>query len=170
MNSQVTVPRYSENPPFMEVSMLCPGISQNTKLHHLSLYKGQVWEEKPYPELCNHNVLNIVYSRTANYDPDNYPIEQNGELHVPPVPSKELFVKGNTAISWDSEILESFAELTDITDITFHYYDIYEEFDFDYQILVGSFVCSVGHHQQCVPPKKYQPWYIWTKEGFKKEI
>ena len=118
------MPIYRENPLIIKFSMLCPGISQNTKLHHLTLYKGQVWEETPYTELCNHNVLNIVYSWTANND---YPIEQNGELHVPPVPSKELFVKGDTMVAWDSEILESFAELTDITDITFHYNDNYED-------------------------------------------
>ena len=160
------MPRYRENPLIIKFSMLCPGISQNTKHHHLTLYKGQVWEETPYTELCNHNVLYIVY------DDDKWPIEQNGELHVPPVPSKELFVKGNSLIAWDSEILESFAELTDITDITFHYYDIYEDYleDMTYQILVGSFQCTEYHHDQCVPHTRYLPWYIWTKEGFKIQI
>ena len=105
------MPRYRENSPFMKVSMLCPGISQNTKLHHLTLYKGQVWEEKPYPKLCNHNVLYIVYGRTANFDVYRNPIEQNGELHVPPVPSERGFIQDRTQIAWDSEILESFAQL-----------------------------------------------------------
>ena len=160
------MPRYRENPLIIKFSMLCPGISQNTKHHPLTLYKGQVWEETPYTELCNHNVLYIVY------DDDEWPIEQNGELHVPPVPSKELFVKGNSLIAWDSEILESFSELTEITDITFHYFDIYDDSmeDITYQIQVGSFMCTEYHHEQCVPPIKYIPWYIWTKEGFKIQI
>ena len=150
--------------------MLCPGISQNTKHHHLTLYKGQVWEEKPYLELCNHNVLNIVYSWTANYGSDRWPIEQNGELHVPPVPSSRGFIRGDTQIPWDSEILQSFAKLTNITSMTFQYFDSYEDSleDVTYQLKVGSFMClGVYHQEQCVPPVRYYPWYIWTKEGLK---
>ena len=164
--------RYREKPPFMEVSMLCPGISQNTKLHHLTLYKGQVWEEKPFLELCNNNVLNIAYGRTTNYDTDWYPIEQNGELNVPPVPSRWGFIRADSQIAWDSEILESFAELTDITNITFHYFDAYEDSieNVTYQIQVGGWVCFVNHNEKCVPPTKYWPWFIWTKEGFKIQI
>ena len=166
------MPRYRENPPFMEVSMLCPGISQNTNLHHLTLYKGQVWEEKPYLELCNHNVLNIVYGWSANYDTDLYPIEENGELNVPPVPSEHGFIRDSTMIPWDSEILQSFAQLTDITNITLHYFDPYEDSleDVTYQLVVGSFDCYIYHHEKCVTPTKYWPWYIWTKEGFKMQM
>ena len=158
------MPIYRENPLIIKFSMLCPGISQNTKLHHLTLYKGQVWEEKPYLELCNHNVLNIVYDGTANYDTE-WPLEQNGELHVPPVPSIEGFIVGDTMVAWDSEILESFAQLTDMTNITFHY--IKE--DVTSQIQVGSFGCGTRYSVmvQCAPPTRYTPWYIWTKEGFK---
>ena len=154
--------------------MLCPGISQNTKLHHLTLYKGQVWEEKSYTELCNQNVLNIVYDDSANYDSDKWPIEQNGELYVPPVPSERGFIRDMTQIAWDSEILESFAELTNITNITFHYYDQYEDSleNVTWQVEVGSYVCVNlnGNHEKCLPPQSHIPWYIWTKEGFKIQI
>ena len=162
------MPRHRENPLIIKCSMLCAGISQNTKHHHLTLYKGQVWEEKPYLELCNHNVVNIVYDWSANYD--TWPIEQNGELHVPPVPSSMGFIRVLTQIPWDSEILQSFAELTNITNITFHFFDIYEDSleDVTYQMKVGSWKCSGEHHtEQCVPPYRYYPWYIWTKEGLK---
>ena len=167
------VPRYRENPLIVKFSLLCPGISQNTKHHQLTLYKGRVWREKSYLELCNHNVLNILYSWSANYyfDRDIYPIEQNGELYVPPVPGFG-FIIDTTLIPWDSEMLQSFAELTSITNITFHYYDTYEDSreDVTYQISVGSFVCKVYHYEQCVPPTNYYPWYIWTKEGLKIQI
>ena len=155
-NSQVTVPRYRENPLIIPFSMLCPGISQNTKLHHLTLYKGQVWGEKSYLKLCGNNVLNVVYSWSALID----------EQDVLPVPGWVY----ETQIPWDLEILQSFAVLTNITQITFHSYDRYEDSleDFTYQIVVGSYECKfgIGHYYQCVPPYRYYPWYIWTKEGF----
>ena len=152
--------------------MLCPGISQKTKHHHLTLYKGQVWKEKPHIELCNHNVLNIAYDSYANWESyGRWPIEKNGELHVPPVPGYG-YTSGHTQIAYDSEILQSFAELTNITNITFHYFDSYEDSldKFTYQIQVGNIMCDVEHNEQCVLPHTYFAWYIWTKEGLKIQL
>ena len=79
------------------------------------------------------------------------------------------FREGRTQIAWDSEILQSFTELTNITSITFHAYN--ESVDslenVTYQIQVGGWMCDTYHHEQCVPRHNYIPWYIWTKEGFK---
>ena len=112
-----------------------------------------------------------MYGRTANFASARWPIEQNGELYVPPVPSYEGFIGDQTQIPWDSEILQSFAELTNITSMTFQSFDFYEDSlqDFTYQIQVGSYVCSVGYvnDKQCVLPYRYYPKYIWTKEGFR---
>lgn len=164
------MPRYRENPLIVKFSMLCPGISQNTKHHQLTLYKGQVWREKSYLDLCDHNVLNINYGWSANIDRDRWPIEQNGELYVPPVPGYG-FISDRSQIPWDSEMLQSFAELTNITNITFHRYYQYRDSrkDVRFQLWVGSFVCEPYHYEQCVP-HKYYPWYIWTKEGLKIQI
>ena len=161
------MPRYREHPLIIPFSMLCPGISQNTKLHHLTLYKGQVWGEKSYLELCNHNVVNIVYSWSTNFESSKNPIEKNGTLYVPPVPG-EGFSEDRSQIPYDSEILLSFAELTNITTMTFHSYDWYEDSleDVTYQIQVGNWMCE-GGMWMCVPPHSYFPWYIWTKEGLK---
>ena len=96
-------------------------------------------------------------------------MEENGELSVPPVPGKG-FREGRTQIPWDSEILQSFTELTNITNITFHSFDSYEDSlkNVTHQINVGSWMCTkVDHHEQCVSPHCYYPEYIWTKEGFK---
>ena len=168
-DSQVTVPRYRENPLIKPFSLLCPGISKNSKHHQLTLYKGQVWREKSYLELCNHNVLNIVYET----DMPNDIMEENGELYVPPVPGLG-FIIDRSQIPWDSEIIQSFAELTNITNMTFHSFENYDDSleDVTYQIKVGSYV-SVnldGNHEQCVPPYTYYPYYIWTKEGLKIQI
>ena len=171
----MTVPIYRDNPLIMEVSMLCPGISQNTEHHSLTLYKGQVWEEKPYLELCNQNVLSIFYTYSANWDSQRWPVEKNGELHVPSlsINGKENKWEEMSQIPWDSEILQSFFKLTDITHITFHSSD---ENDEDYQLVVGSLMCQGissnvwGHYEQCLPPNKHYPWYIWTKESFKMKI
>ena len=158
------MPRYRENTPFMEVRMLCPGISQNTKLHHLTVYKGQIWREKPYPELCNHNGPVIIrYTPTANRR--DYPLEQNGELYVPPVPSI-LFINNGDMVAWDSEILQSFAQLTDITNINFYPWKKRVE----NQISVGSLECESRFSRQCAPPTRYYPWYFWTKAGFKIKV
>ena len=166
------MPRFRENLLIAEFSMLCPGISQNAKHHHLTLYKGQVWREKSYLKLCNHNVLNIVYGLSANWATSKgWPMELNGELYVPPVPGRR-FINGETMIAWDSEILQSFSELANITLITFHNRqvdpNIYNK-GITYQIIVGSYVCSdKQYHEQCVHPINYIPWYIWTKAGFKR--
>ena len=169
------MPRYRENPLITPFSMLCPGISQNTKHHHLTLYKGQVWGEKSYLELCNHNILNIVYDGNINYGYQEviyygeiFYIHQNGELYVPPAPGYG-FINDRTQIPWDSEILQSFAWLTDITNINFYYFS---QEDATYQIRVILDVkCELegmrSHHEQCTPAYGYFPWYIWTKEGLK---
>ena len=171
-NSQVRMPSYRENSLIIPFKMLCPGISQNTKHHQLTLYKGQVWREKSYLELCNHNVLNIVYDLSTINKGTPYHIKtivNDGELYVPPVPDK-----WNTMIPWDTEILQSFAELTNITRMTFKYLNVYEEDtrleDVTYQLVVGNYLCRPYHHNQCVPPHSYIPWYIWTKDGFKIQI
>ena len=164
------MPRYRENPLIIPFSMLCPGISQNTKLHHLTLYKGQVWGEKSYLELCNHNFLNILFEPRAVYRGDI--MEQNGALYVPPVPG-DRFIKDKTMIPYDSEILQSFAELTNITNMTFHSFDSNGDSrqDVTYQLLVGSFKCHMQDagrmpNDQCVHSLQYYTNYIWTKEGF----
>ena len=162
------MPRYRENPLIVKFSLLCPGISQNTKHHQLTLYKGQVWREKSYLDLCNHNVLNILYDMFANHDSDSFPIEQNGELYVPPVPGSG-FIIDTTQIPWDSEMLQSFAELTNITNITFHSFDSYKDFleDITYQIMVGNKIrYAFLHNEQFVPPNSYDQFFIWTKEDF----
>ena len=92
--------------------MLCPGISLNTEQHQLTFFNGQILEEKSYLKLCNHNVLNILYSRTSNWNIEKNPIEKNGKLYVPP----ELglgFIEDGTQIPWDSEILQSLWQVVD---------------------------------------------------------
>ena len=164
------MPRYRENPLLIPFTMLCPGISQNTEQHQLTFFNGQILEEKSYLELCNNNVLNILYSWTSNWNIEKNPIEKIGKLYVPP----ELglgFIEDGTQIPWDSEILQSFAELTNSTSMTFDYFDsesIYYPENVTYQIYVGNFKCGGFHYEKCVPPSKYYPWYIWTKEGFQK--
>ena len=145
--------------------MLCPGISQNTKLHHLTLYKGQVWKEKSYSSLCNHNV--ILYNYIYIGADENF-IDNDGDLIVPPMPGFG-FTQDISRIPWDSEILQSFAELTDSTDIIFRTSDSY---DVTPQIQVGRYLClrNRNHFVHCVPATTYEHKYIWTKEGFKIQI
>ena len=95
-------------------------------------------------------------------------MEQNNSLYVPPTPGFR-FSYEFTQILFESEILQSFAWLTNITDMVFHFYDQTEEYleDVKYQIRVSSEKCFYTYyHYQCLPPLKYYPKYIWTKEGF----
>ena len=142
--------------------MFCPGISQNSKLHHLTLHKGQVLTEKSYLELCDHNVLNVI-SLQINL---GLPPEKNGKLIVPPVPSLGFF-RDDSMIPWDTEILHSFAEITKTTNITFYSWDNYMP-GLTYQINVGPYECVNGYEdeERCAPPNRHKPWYIWSKEGF----
>ena len=101
-------------------------------------------------------------------------MEQNGEPYIPPLPGKGFSESYWTKIPYDSEILQSFVELTNIAraSITFHSFDSYED-DLNkvaHHIQVGKFKCFLNHHEQCVPPNYYTPWYIWTKEGFEIQI
>ena len=133
------------------------------------MYKGQVWGEKSYLELCNQNVVNILYDPIGSLSREDK-LEQKGTLYVPPVPGRG-FIDDKTMIPWDSEILQSFADLTNITNMTFHSFDATEDSpeEFTYQIQVGGWLCHMTQHdRQCVPPNRYYPWYIWTKDGFKK--
>ena len=162
------MPRYREHPLIVKFAMLCPGISQNTKHHQLTLYKGQVWREKSYLELCNHNVLNIAYDPYDPISTENTTIEENGELYVPPLPGGG-FINDSSMIPSDSEIIQSFAELTNITNITFHSFDSYKDFleDITYQIMVGNSIRNAFlHNEQSVPPNSYDQFFIWTKEDF----
>ena len=160
--------------------MMCAGISQNTKHHQLTLYRGQVWREKSYTELCNHNLLDIVFdSRFTKYGDI---IESwNRELYVPPVPGK-AFTDGRanglgfndryTQIPYESEILQSFVTLTASTYITLQKWEAEKntkQGGVEYQIKVGNWRCTYRtfHKEQCASLKQYDVWYIWTKEGFK---
>ena len=168
----MTVPRYRKNSLITPFSMLCPGISQNSDSHQLTLYKGDVLGGKSYSELCDNNILNIVYDPdTINffevYDDvgewdgimgrgavNRDKMEQNGELYVPPVPGKAFTdVRSNgllindryTQLPWESEILQSFAGLTKVTYITLQKWDSQRDQSLEgveYQIKVGNWRCT----------------------------
>ena len=170
-NLQVTVPKYREISLITPFSMLCAGISQNFDHHQLTLYKGQVWGGKSYSELCDNNILSIVYHPdTIDFfeidgigDGDGImgrnalnrdKMEQNGELYVPPVPGK-AFTDGRangllisdryTQLPWESEILQSFAGLTKVTYITLKKWDSKKDHSLEgveYQIKVGNWRCT----------------------------
>ena len=170
-NLQVTVPKYRENSLITPFSMLCAGISQNFDHHQLTLYKGQVWGGKSYSELCDNNILSIVYHPdTIDFfeidgigDGDGImgrnalnrdKMEQDGELYVPPVPGK-AFTDGRangllisdryTQLPWESEILQSFAGLTKVTYITLQKWDSERDGSLEgveYQIKVGNWRCT----------------------------
>ena len=171
-NLQVTVPKYRENSLITPFSMLCAGISQNFDHHQLTLYKGQVWGGKSYSELCDNNILSIVYHPdTIDFfeidgigDGDGImgrnalnrdKMEQDGELYVPPVPGK-AFTDGRangllisdryTQLPWESEILQSFAGLTKVTYITLQKWDSERDRSLEgveYQIKVGRIIGGV---------------------------
>ena len=103
--------------------MLCPGISQNTKHHHLTLYKGRVWGEKSYHELCDNNILSIKYAEENQYtqgksSPEEYIMPYLEEFIVPSVPGVG-FILDQTQITYTSEILQSFTKMNQITSIAY---------------------------------------------------
>ena len=182
--SQVTVPRYRENPLIIPFSMLCPGISQNTKHHHLTVYKGQVWGEKSFLDLCDNNVLYIVYDTIQHRGYDMVKLS-NDELYIPPSPGQG-FYEGSTSIPHNGEIFQSFLALCQISLYKFEHWEDggpgkghFLEKDPDLQqLLVGPFQCNdfvmnkriksdFGHSINCLPPHSHTTFYLFTKEDFK---
>ena len=168
-NSQVTVPRYRDNPLGIPFSMFCAGISQNSQLHHLTLYKGQVVTENSYPELCDDNFINIAYDTWYDQNDDMVPLD-DGTLYIPPSPG-EGFKKDKTNIAHNGEIFQSFLDLCRITQYTFKH-NPNSFLNGESQLLVGPFQCNDfqehhGHFIKCLPPHSHAAWYLFTKEGFK---
>ena len=112
-------------------------------------------------------MIDIVYDESSFFLQSVELMQQNGKLFVPPLPG-DGFINDQTRIPYDSEILQSFSELTHITHITFHPTMSHVLDYVTYQIDVSPLTCeNDNHHVQCVVPYRYIPWYIWTKEGFK---
>ena len=149
--------------------MLCPGISHNTKHHHLTLHKGQEWRGKPFLGLCNHNELNILIDLYTNYYTE--PL-RNGKLYLPT--DYNGFKNDKTQIPYDTEILQSFFELTNTTTYTFQTWgegnDGFMKDGKKKQLIVAYFQCFTDHASHCPPAVRYIPSYIWTKEGFDIQI
>ena len=108
----MTYPRYMENHNIIKFSMLCPGISQNTKHHQLTLYKGQIWRTKSYLELCDNNFVQVQYDLGGSEEV----LEQNGEL-VPSGFNGNPIARGLSRetywpkIPYENDILQSFVKL-----------------------------------------------------------
>ena len=63
----------------------------------------------------------------------------------------------------DTEILGTFLEKYEITDVTWtHYYDNQRIEDC---LQISPYKCTAGGsgRYQCVPPLWYMPWFIWTR-------
>ena len=176
-NSQVTIPRYRENPLIIPFRMFCAGVSQIAKHHHLTLYKGQVWRTKSYFDLCNNNILHIAFDTFYDKNADMVELN-NGQLYVPQSPWWG-FLEGRTSIPHNGEIFRSLLDFCHITHFTFKYVpmkanpNFYEDFD----LLIGPLQCNdfvmnqrsdshLGHSINCLPPHSYNAWYLFTKGAF----
>ena len=60
----------------------------------------------------------------------------------------------------DTEILGSFLEKYEITDVTWAHY--YHNQRIEDCLQISAFKCTGGKYQ-CVPPHWYMPWFIWTR-------
>ena len=101
----------SEPTTLINFNMVCYGISQNTQKHQLQSYRDAIIG-KPYYELCDNLASKLIYEPYGLYRFDQM-VFKNGKMHVPysPVPR---YLK-LTQISLDSEIVQSFMELSNIT-------------------------------------------------------
>ena len=148
------------------------------KHHHLTLYKGQVWGSETYHDLCQNNILYVTSHEVVEglglRGQSNEKIEQNNQLYVSHVPGWGFSHDASMTVM-HSEILQSFAELTNSADnmyLTDHYTNNHKV-----SIYVGQFkfmfngqlqmLDQLYHEMQSLPPNLYFREYIWTKEGFK---
>ena len=75
-----------------------------------------------------------------------------------------------TNVPWDSTIIQTFAEMTNTTDLTVDYWShlrgpVDQE---EFQVVVGVYKCMTYARNwllDCLPFLSYRPKYIWTKES-----
>ena len=118
--AQVTVPRYKkysskgrEPTPLIAFSMVCHGLSQNTKNHQLNSYRNVILG-KPYSEVCDNIVVKMIYEPYALLRLDRLKFK-NGRMDVPETPvSKYLSLN---QISLNSEVVQTFLEHNHISHV-----------------------------------------------------
>ena len=111
-----------------------------------------------FQQICDKKAINIEY-------PDNpYVFEEqleNKELperpNEDPGPNVRMQDYRSTDTVGDTELISTFIERSKITDITWtnRYFG-----DLSIGSQIYKDISSNGY--QCVPPHKYEPWYIWT--------
>ena len=69
-------------------------------------------------------------------------------------------------------MLDSFMKLTKITNVTFQYFnpEYMHATNMTYQIDVGHQYASGPHFQTYAPVTSANPYFMWTKEGFKIQL
>ena len=144
-------------------TLICPGISLNTVFPDLHLLEGLTFKE-----ICNRVSVLIQYDDYRFSDVevvDNKLIQRTGPFsreHM--YSSRQTYLPSlwsRTDIVGDTEMISSFIESSDITDVSWIHWrkDRWDEA----QVLVSNFKCQTGGRYQCVPSHKYIPRYIWTR-------
>ena len=127
---------------------------------------------KPYYEICNHNALKIIYEPWAVYTSEKLEWK-NGKMDVPYAPNTNTLDR--TMISFDSEILQTFVEASNISHVDIEQYSFYDDSgkleQADFHLQIGSYACSkIGDRSECLMPQGDYTWTIFTKEGFKQDL
>ena len=97
---------------------------------------------------------------------------RNGTLYIPTY--KNGFATDKSQIPYDTEILQSFFELTNTTNYTIKTWgegvDGFMKDGKKTQLCVAPWECFPFLSAYCPPAIRYQAFYIWTKEGFDIQI
>ena len=153
----------------IDFTMLCPGMSQITKNHKLQSYRDVIIG-KPYYEICNHNALKIIYNPWAIYTADKLEWK-NDKMDEPNTPYPDLLERSQ--ISFDSEILQTFVEASNISHVDIEQYDYYDSEKLeqaDFHLQIGAYACMEERDRsECLMPLAIYAWTIFTKEGFKRD-
>ena len=156
----------------IKFSLMCPGISLSTLTHDLTLHG-----RKSFEQICNQLTTTIEYDPDPKYSDvevsDNELVRKsydNGQYskknpynfyHVS-MPAFEMV----SDLVGDTEMISTFIDKYKLNVNWIYWLD---NANLTQDIAVCPFKCDSGgfdfslSHNQCVPPHRHVPWYIWTR-------
>ena len=141
----------------------------STLVHDLHLYDD---DNLIFKQICNRKAVRIEYDDDPYYSDveisDNKLIEKStNNWEGTNVYNKRQNYMPDTSMTdtvGDTELISTFIQRTNITDITWiHWWDNVNLTD---DVAVCPFMCkesTTNAGSQCVPPHRHYPWYIWTR-------
>ena len=138
-------------------------------MHDLHLYDDN---NLIFKQICNRKAVRIEYDDDWTYSDveisDNKLIEKSTNnwegTNIYGNRGEYMPDTRSTDTVQDTELISTFIQRTNITDITWIY--LWDNVNYTEDVAVSPFWCNEDTNNggyQCVPPHMHMPWYIWTR-------